>query len=412
VKILHIDASMGASGDMLAGALLELTPDPAAALAELNAMGVPHVEFSAVRAVKCGIAATRLSVKVRGLEEHEHDHSRSGADCCHSRQHRHSHHDSRHGHRSLEEVLETAGGLAVDPAVKKSVEAVYRDIAAAESRAHGKPAGEIHFHEVGALDAIADIAAVSHLMHRLSPDLVTCTPVDTGSGTVMCAHGEMPVPAPATAFLLEGVPSYSSGLRGELCTPTGAALFKRFVAEFRPQPLMRVSSVGMGAGSKDFPRANILRIFSGEAESAWDVAKMSKLEFETDDMTGEDAAFAAERIFAAGAKDVCTSPVSMKKGRPGIRFSVLCREEDRDAALRAVFKHTTTLGVREIACARHELRRRAETVRVDGTDARVKTALRPDGESSKAEFEDAAALALRYGISIFEARARIAAARA
>ena len=390
MNILYADFGMGVAGDMFAGALLELAPDRAAALDRLNALGVPGVEFSAERVSKCGIAATRLSVKVHGGEEgcgHGHSHA------C--------------GARSLEDVLAVVDALSADDCVKESVESVYRSIAAAESRAHGKPVGEIHFHEVGALDAIADIAAVSELMRLLHPDEVVASPVHVGCGTVKCEHGELPVPAPATAFLLDGIPSYSDGtVRGELCTPTGAALARRFVTRFAPQPAMRIAAVGHGAGSRDFPRANVLRVFYGAADGlAGAVARISKLEFDVDDMTGEEIAFAAERIFDSGAKDVSFSPVFMKKGRPGTRFTVLCRPENRDAALRAAFAETTTLGVRESECVRHELARREETVALpDGGSARRKVASRPQGEDSKFEADDIAALARREGISFFEAR--------
>jgi len=391
MNILYADFGMGVAGDMFAGALLELAPDRDAALGRLNALGVPGVEFSAERVSRCGIAATRLSVKVHGEEE---GHCRG-------------HHRHACGARSLEDVLAVVDGLSADECVKESVEAVYRSIAAAESRAHGKPVGEIHFHEVGAMDAIADIAAVSELMRLLRPDEVVASPIHVGSGTVKCEHGELPVPAPATAFLLEGIPSYSDGtVRGELCTPTGAALARRFVTRFAPQPVMRISAVGHGAGSRDFPCANILRIFSGAADGfSGAVANISKLEFEVDDMTGEEIAFAAERIFAAGAKDVSLSPVFMKKGRPGTRFTVVCRPEDCGAAVRSAFAETTTLGVRECGCVRHELARREEDVALpDGGSVRRKVASRPGREDSKFEADDIAAIARRDGISFFEAR--------
>ena len=198
MKILHLDCSMGAAGDMLAGALLDLAPDKDLAVAELNEFGIPGVVYGREALCKCGIAATRLSVSVGGREEHE---------ALHRGGHGHGHCE----HRSLAAVMQIIGGLRLEPQVREDVKGVYEAIAAAESRAHGRSVGEIHFHEVGAMDAIADIAAFCHLLRRIAPDEVVSSPVHVGSGTVESAHGVLPVPAPATAFLLEGAPTYSDG---------------------------------------------------------------------------------------------------------------------------------------------------------------------------------------------------------
>jgi len=396
MKTLYIDCGMGIAGDMFAGALLDLVPDREDVLRRLNGMGLHGVEFAAERVERRGIAATRFSVKVHGCEE---------GHCGHHGHGDHGHHG--HSHRSLEDVMRTIGSLALDAGVKESAIEVYRLLADAESAAHGRPVAEIHFHEVGALDAIADIAAVSLMMDILKPCETVASPVNVGGGTVECAHGVMPVPAPATANLLMGIPSYSDGtVQGELCTPTGAALLKRFATRFGPQPLMRVESSGLGAGSRDFVRANVLRVFCGEAEHATGEAEIAKLEFETDDMTGEEGAFASERIFAAGAKDVTTSPVFMKKGRMGIRFTVLCRPEDRGRAVEAIFANTTTLGIRESVCRRYELERREDSVLLPGGETvRRKTALRNGRETYKFEADDIAALARKTGVPFFDARA-------
>ena len=397
MRILYLDCSMGAAGDMLAGALLDLAPDKDLAVAELNAFGIPGVVYGRETLRKCGIAATRLSVSVGGREEHE---------ALHRGGHGHGH----CGHRSLAAVMQIIGGLRLEPQVREDVKGVYEAIAAAESRAHGRSVGEIHFHEVGAMDAIADIAAFCHLLRRIAPDEVVSSPVHVGSGTVDSAHGVLPVPAPATAFLLEGAPTYSDGsVAGELCTPTGAALLKRFAKSFGPQPLMAVGAIGHGAGVKDFPRANIVRAMLGESAGAESGdGEIFELEFNVDDMTGEELAFAAERISAAGARDVSFAPVTMKKGRPGHRASVMCTAEARGKVVAAIFANTSTLGVRETRCRRYTLAREIESVRLpDGQTLRRKIASGHGVRRAKWEADDLSEFAKAKGISLAEARARL-----
>ena len=393
MKTLYLDCSMGAAGDMLAGALLELVPDPDAAVAELNAFGIPGVMYKRETLSKCGISATHLSVTVGGHEEHEAHHH-----------HEHHHHE----HRSLADVLHVIGHLKLEPSVREDVKSVYESLAAAESRAHGKAVGEIHFHEVGALDAIADIAAFCHLLRHIAPDKIVASPVHVGSGTVNCAHGVLPVPAPATAFLLQGVPTYSDGvIVGELCTPTGAALIKNFATSFGPQPLMVVKSMGYGAGKKDFPRANVVRAMLGEsAIDEMGEGEILELNFNVDDMTGEELAFASERIFAAGARDVSMMPVFMKKGRPGQRVSVMCMAEDRTKVVKAIFAHTSTLGMRETKCRRYTLERKIETVTLtDGSNAKFKVASGYGVRREKWEADDLAQFARKRNINLKAAKA-------
>lgn len=405
MKTLYLDCQAGAAGDMIAGALLELMPDPDAAVAELNAIGVPGVVYRRETMPKSGIAATHLAVLVNGEEE-----GRS-----HHRGHDHDHHPGRHHHhehRSLADMLRIIGGLSLGGRAKAAAAKVYEAIATAESRAHGRPAGEVHFHEVGAMDAVADVAAASHLMERLGPDEVIASPVHVGFGSVECAHGTLPVPAPATAFLLENIPTYSDGVtRGELCTPTGAALLKTFAKAFGPQPLMRVKRVGHGAGVKDFARANIVRALFGERDQAADGAAdgmIWELDFNVDDMTGEELAFAAERIFAAGAKDVAFIPLVMKKGRPGHMAVIMCMADEKPAVVEAVFAHTSTLGVREKLCGRYTLKRTIESWRLaDGSVVRRKVAAGHGASRAKWEAGDLAALAARHSISLSEARAKL-----
>ena len=253
MRILYLDCGMGAAGDMLSAALLELLPDPDAFVDKLNHIGVPQVEYLPGKAEKCGIVGTHMTVLVNGGEEdvHMHDHP-----------HEHHHHD--HPHSSMERIEHLVRDhLQISDDVKEDILGVYRLIAQAESHVHGVPVTDIHFHEVGTMDALADIAAVCLLMRELAPDQVVVSPVHVGSGTVKCAHGILPVPAPATALILQGVPTYGGRIDGELCTPTGAALLKHFATRFGDMPVMRTSAIGYGMGKKDFPVANCLRAMLG-----------------------------------------------------------------------------------------------------------------------------------------------------
>lgn len=410
MKTLYLDCQMGASGDMIAGALLELAGDREKALSELNAIGIPGVVFEARTLPKCGIAATHLSVLVNGHEEgaacegHHHHHGHGV--------HHHHHEVHHHEHRSLGDMLAIVDKLSLPPEVACRVREVYSLLAKAESRAHGREVGEIHFHEVGAMDAVADIVATCWLLERTGADEVIASPVNVGSGTVMCAHGELPVPAPATAILLEGVPTYSDGvIRGELTTPTGAALLKSFVSRFAAQPPMAVEAIGCGAGARDFPRANFVRALLGvSCEDT--VGSVLELRFNVDDMTGEELAFASDRIFEAGALDVSFAGVVMKKGRPGHIACVICRPTDRDAVVHAIFANTSTLGVRELLCRRYELERSVERVRLaDGTEIRRKVASGYGVRRTKWEADDVAAYAVKSAVPLDEATRRIENAR-
>ena len=264
MRRLYLDCGMGAAGDMLAGALLELLPDPEGFVEELNGLGIPGVRFRRESAVKCGITGTHLSVTVNGQEEESRDHRHE-----HDHEHDHGHGHSHSGMRESAHIVE--GHLNLPQRVREDIMAVYGLIAEAESQVHGVPVSDIHFHEVGTLDAVADITAVCLLMDRLAPDEVIASPVHVGSGQVHCAHGILPVPAPATAWVLRGVPIYGGAIQGELCTPTGAALLKRFVTRFGDMPAMRVSQIGCGCGKKDFPAANCVRALLGEGEEGTDM---------------------------------------------------------------------------------------------------------------------------------------------
>lgn len=381
MKTLYLDCSMGAAGDMLAAALLELLPDPDGFVEKFNALGIPGVELVREPAVKCGLRGTHVSMRIRGAEEGEEKH----------------HHHSRPG-----EIRALIESLPLEDAVRRDVLAVYDVIARAESAVHGVPVEDIHFHEVGSLDAVADVTAVCLLMHALHPEQVLASPVHVGSGQVRCAHGLLPVPAPATEVLLRGVPIYGGAIRGELCTPTGAALLRHFAASFGPMPLLRVEAVGHGMGKKDFEAANCLRAFWGEAEGNSDTV----LEFScnVDDMTGEEIAFCCEQLFAAGAREVYTVPISMKKGRPGTLIRFLCDEDKRQKLLETLFRHSSTIGVRELPTRRHVLRRESRRIDTPYGPVNLKESSGFGVRRQKLEFEDLRRIALEQEISLREAR--------
>ena len=298
----------------------------------------------------------------------------------------------------MKDIDEIIGGLNVSEKVKADARAVYALIADAESKVHGRPVTEIHFHEVGTMDAVADVVGVCLLMEQLSPEQVIASPVHTGSGHVHCAHGILPVPAPATALILQGIPSYGGEVKGELCTPTGAALLKHFVSRFGDRPVMTVEAIGYGMGKKDFERANCVRAFLGESEGEQET--VTKLECNLDDMTGEDIGFAMEQLFAAGAHDVYTQPIGMKKNRPGILLSVICQTADADSMAETMMKHTTTLGIRRQDLQRYVLQRKTETVSTEYGDVRIKHASGMGIEREKPEYEDIAALARQHNASL------------
>ena len=293
--------------------------------------------------------------------------------------------------------------LPVSEKVRGDIAAVYGLIAEAESHAHGVPVTEIHFHEVGTMDAVADVTAVCLLMERLGVEQVVVSPVHVGSGHVHCAHGILPVPAPATAYILKGAPIYGGKVKGELCTPTGAALLKHFAARFGDMPVMQVEAIGYGMGKKDFEMANCVRAMLGQTQESGD--EVAELTCNLDDMTPEALGFAQERLLEAGALDVWTVAAGMKKNRPGVALSVLCRPEDREKMARLLFRHTTTLGVRERLCRRYTLERSVITENTAYGPVRRKVAQGYGVAREKVEYEDAARVAREQGVSLAQAEA-------
>lgn len=386
MKTLYIDCAMGCAGDMLTAALLELHPDRDGFINRMNeALGGKAV-LSAKPDSKCGIMGTHVTVLINGDEEGEPV--------------RHHHH-----HTSVAEIMDFIDTVPLADEVKRNAKAVYSLIAEAESKVHGKPIENIHFHEVGSLDALADVLSVCELMHELAPEKILASPVNAGSGFVKCAHGVLPVPTPATELILCGVPIYSGQIKSELCTPTGAALLKHFVSDFVPRPVLTVERVGYGTGKKNFETANVVRVLLGYADN--EKEQIIELACNLDDMTPEELGFAMEELFRLGALDVYFTDIGMKKSRPGVMLTCMCREAQRDEMLRCIFKHTTTIGVREYTCGRYSLSRSIETVQTQYGAVRVKNAEGYGVKRSKAEYDDLARLARENNTALAEIKKQI-----
>ena len=418
MKTIYLDLQMGAAGDMLSAALFELLDENQKKefLNEINGAGIPKVSVTAEASVKCGITGTHFKVTVDGVEEggfdklnhhehhHEHEHEHHHDHDEHEHHHEHNHEGGfdglNHHHSSLHDIEHLVNNLRVSANVKKNVLEVYNLIAQAESHVHGKPVTEIHFHEVGTMDAVADITAVCLLIEKLNPERIIASPVNTGSGQVHCAHGILPVPAPATAFILQGIPTYNNHITGELCTPTGAALLKHFVSSYGNMPTITTEKIGYGMGKKDFEAANCVRAIMGDISQNY----QSVVEFtcNLDDISAEQIGFAIEQIFQAGAVEAYTIPVTMKKSRPGNLLCAMCLEKDKQKVLEAIFKYTTTLGVRQNISQRYALDRTIETVETDFGPVRVKKSKGFGVERQKFEYEDLAKIARETGKSIEE----------
>lgn len=421
MKTLYIECNMGVAGDMLMGALYELCDQKEKFLSDMNQAFAPYgVTLSAEPAVKCGISGTHMRVAVHGEEEHSHDvlpehvhenghihaHEHIHDEDTHMHAHEHSHdndshhehthaheHHHTHAHTSYTQILEQIHTLPFPSSVKNSAAAVYRLIGEAESKVHHSTLDQIHFHEVGSIDALVDVTGCAYLLFLLAPETILCSPVHVGSGFVHCAHGTLPVPAPATAELLKGIPFYSGNIPGELCTPTGAAVLKHFVTSFKTMPSMSVSEIGYGMGTKDFAAVNCVRVFLGESSAtsktvpSFDDSVLS-ISCNLDDMTGEAVGFATELLLQAGALDVYTIPIQMKKNRPGILLTCICEPKDRERLTSLFFLHTTTRGVRYQMFDRAKLTSEIETCHLAYGDVRIKKSSGYGVQKEKAEFED------------------------
>jgi len=381
--VLHFDCFSGISGDMTLAALLDAGVDAAAVRQGLDSLGLPiRLEIEKVR--KGGFAATQIRVEVP--EEHAHRHL-----------------------PDIEEILArgqlTTGQLDL-------ARRIFRRLAESEAAVHGIPVEKVHFHEVGALDSIADIAGVAIGLDLLGAERITSRSVPVGSGMVKCAHGLMPVPAPATAHLLRGVPLGATTIKGELTTPTGAAILATVVQEWSEQPVMTVERIGLGAGTRDLlEQPNVLRLFVGEAETEANPAERDQvwmLETNLDAVPAEVIGYCFEELFAAGALDVFSTPIQMKKNRPGVLLSVLAPEEAIGMLEAILFRETGTLGIRRYAVRRDKMQREQVTVQTPWGPVRGKRGWR-DGERSvfSPEYEDCARVARQHGVALREVYAQL-----
>lgn len=413
MKTLYLECNMGAAGDMLTAALYELLEDRQAFLDTMNALGLPGIRVEAQACAKCGIHGTRLRVLIDGQEEaaaqHPHDHVHPHDDHHIHGHHHHDHtlahehhnhdapehhHEHHHEHYTYASICKLIDSLPLPENVRRNAREAYRLIGEAESHAHGAPIEQIHFHEVGSLDAVADVVGFFLALHLLDPEQVIASPVRVGWGSVRCAHGVLPVPAPATAHILQGIPCYAGEIEGEMCTPTGAALLKSSALFFQTMPTLRIQKIGYGMGGRDFPSANCVRAFWGESsDGEGETDEIAELSCNLDDMTAEAVGYAVSLLQREGALDVFTAPIQMKKNRPGVLLTVLCTPEKKEAFSRLILQHTTTRGVRCTFCRREKLSCRFQSVHTSYGEIRVKVSEGWGISRCKPEFDDVAAAA-------------------
>lgn len=407
----HLDCSSGIAGDMFLGACLDLGM-PVEVLSDVVArLGLSGVAVEARKASRGGFEGTRFRVlehgkpiegpdpEEAGHEHHHHHHDHDhGHHHDHGHEHGHHHHGHEHGHtRGLAEIRGMIEGSGLSGAVKERALRLFQRLGEAEAKAHGMPIERVHFHEVGAIDSIVDLVGAAAAVEFLAPERLTCGPVNLGSGRVRMAHGEVSIPAPATAELLRGVPVFG-GPGGELTTPTGAVLLAELVDEFVELPAMVLEGAGYGLGKKDLPtHPNALRLLRGR--SATTRAEVMVVETEIDDLPGEGFGFLMERLLAAGALDVYFTPVQMKKSRPGTLVTLLCRRPQLEELAGILLTESGSLGCRYHAASRFEAEREILEVATAFGTVRIKRA-RLDGRplAVAPEFEDCRRLALASGV--------------
>ena len=430
MRIAYLECFSGVSGDMFLGALVDAGVPPRLLEETVAALGVgARLEISHV--VRSGISATKVDVWVDGEKdmpreeywegrEHDHSHAHSEHLPGDHEHHRDSHshagtssragapapHEHSHGYRrGLIEIREIIGKAAISDTGKKTAIAIFEALGAAEAKIHNTSVESVHFHEVGAVDAMVDIVCAAVGAEALGVDEIVCSPLNVGGGTVKCAHGTFPVPAPATVELLKGAPVYSSGVQAELVTPTGAAIVKTLANRFAAFPEMKIERSGYGAGSREFPgHPNVVRLTIGEAASlAGKTASetVTVLEANLDDLNPQVFGYVMDRLFEEGALDAFGMPVQMKKNRPGALLSVLCRPEDAGKLTQLIFTETTTLGVRRREEARKTLARRWENVRTPWGEVRIKIASMNGTVTNCApEYEDCRRIAAEHHVPL------------
>jgi uncharacterized protein (TIGR00299 family) protein len=388
MRIAYLDCASGLSGDMTLGALIDAGVDLAAVQAGIDSLGLPSCRLAVAEVKKRGFRALQLTVE----------------------------HEPEHKHRHLHHITAMIDGSTLTPRQRELATRIFRRLAESEAKVHGSTIEKVHFHEVGAVDSIADIVGSAIAWDLLGVERIVCAPVPTGTGFVEIAHGRCSIPAPATAELLRGVPLADFAVEGELTTPTGAAIVAALADEFGPLPAMTIERIGYGAGQKDFAHPNLLRLLVGETSAVTTHASGEKsataspvadsivlLETNLDDVSGETLGFAIERLWAAGALDVATSSLAMKKNRPGVLLAVQCRPTDADALATIVLRDTTALGLRRATVSRLTLPRGTTTVQTAFGAVEGMIAILPDGgERFSPEYEACAVLAREAGAPLDE----------
>jgi uncharacterized protein (TIGR00299 family) protein len=424
-KTAYLDCFSGVSGDMFLGAMLDLGLPIDGLREALGSLAIEYGRVSAERVLRAGVSATKFNVLAGngGTQEpvpaaghvhgHAHDHHHHGErHDHHAARHHHGHgsaeeHGHAHHHHSLKEIAAAIERSALTREGKDRAIGLFRRLGEAEAAIHATPLDRVHLHEVGALDSIIDIVGAVHAMEWLRADRVIASPLNVGSGTVRCAHGEFPVPAPATARLLEGVPMYAGAVKSELVTPTGALLVTGYASAFGPLPAMRVRAIGYGAGEKDFKgHPNVLRVMVGDADHASADETIVVLECEIDDMNPQLFGPLMDRLHDAGALDVFFAPVQMKKNRPGTLVTVVARPDDRERLSGLLFAETTTIGVRYREMQRERLDREVRAIATPLGPIRFKIATRGGRVmNASPEFEDCARIAAARGLPIKDVQA-------
>jgi len=394
MKILYYDCFAGISGDMNLGAMIDLGIDPEYLKKELARLPVHGYELQVEKDIRKGITGTRVQVVIDDHHQHLHKHD-------HHHEHGTGHH--HHDHNSFAEIRHLILSSALDDRVKNLSLSVFEKLAYAEARIHNKPVDEVHFHEVGAIDSIVDIVGAAICMNMLAPDIVQCSTVELGGGSVRCAHGIYPVPAPATTEIVKNMPVRKGTVDYEATTPTGAAILAACVQQFTDKSNFRILKTGYGIGTKDAEIPNVLRVLLCETADSHDPETIPSyiIECNIDDMNPEFYDYIIDSLFNAGARDVYVTPIIMKKSRPAVKLSVLCTPDAEDRVNEVLFRETSTIGIRKYRIDKTMLDRKIETISTHLGEVRIKSAYYQGVcIKSKPEYEDCIKIAREKGIPI------------
>ena len=375
MRVAYIDCMSGVSGDMTLGAMVDCGVPLAAIQQAIDSLNLPSCQFKAEEVKRHGFRATHVQVL----------------------------HEPEHAHRHLHHIVELIDNSQLSERQRDLAKRIFNRIGEAEARVHGTSIEKVHFHEVGAVDSIADIVGAAVGWDLLEVDRIVCSPVPTGTGFITIAHGRVSVPAPATAELLKGIPLAPSEVSFELTTPTGAGIVATVADEFGPLPPMAIEKIGYGAGTKELKeQANVARLIVGDAGDQYDTDQAWMLETNLDDISGEQIGYTTTKLLEAGALDVYTTSIQMKKNRPGVTLSVLCHAAQRNKLERIIFRETSTLGVRRWAVTRHKLERREHHVTTPYGDIAGKLSLLGDEQRFAPEYEACREAAQKHNVALRE----------